>query len=60
MAPLSVNLLYADEALRYASLWKCSAEYALNLMRDRDTLTRSTMVMLTRQGGLKVRLKPTL
>ena len=50
MAPLSINLFYADECLRYASLWKISAERALEALRDRDTATRSTMAMLTRQG----------
>ena len=50
MAPLDVNLQYADEALRIASLWTCDAETALKELRAKDVLTRSTMVVYVRQG----------
>ena len=50
MAPLDVNLQYADEALRIASLWTCDPDTALKELRAKDVLTRSTMVVYVRQG----------
>ena len=50
MAPLDINVQYADEALRVASAWTCRPDVALEELRSRDVATRSTMVTYVRQG----------
>ena len=50
MAPLDINIQYADEALRVASCWSCRPDVALEELRSRDIATRSTMVTYVRQG----------
>jgi hypothetical protein len=49
-SPLDVNLNYADDALRAASCLHVDPGTALSWLRERDVLTRGTMVSLMRQG----------
>ena len=49
-APLSVNVDYADMALRHTMVLHLSPSQALQWMADNDELTRGTMLALMRDG----------
>ena len=49
-SPLGINIRYADSALRKASKWRLPAAQAVQELRDRDVVTRSTMCTYMRGG----------